>query len=87
LSSPNTDAAAAFYRELLNWSATEPGPVEETGGYPLFKQEGKNVGGLMGHLQEGQPTMWSTCISVADADETAETARPRAAASWSSRWT
>ena len=71
LSSADTDAAAAFYREVMGWGTTEPGPVEETGGYRMFQTGGKNVGGLMGHMQEGQPTAWSTYISVADADETA----------------
>jgi len=72
LSSPDTDAAAAFYRELMNWTATEPGPADQTGGYRMFQQTGQNVAGLMGHMQEGQPTAWATYISVADADETAE---------------
>jgi uncharacterized protein len=70
LSSPDTDDAAEFYGELMGWSATEPGG-EETGGYRMFQQDGKNVGGLMGHMQEGQPTAWATYISVADAEETA----------------
>jgi len=77
LSSADTDASAAFYREVMGWGTTEPGPVEETGGYRMFQQEGKSVGGLMGHMQEGQPTAWSTYISVADADET--TGRVKAA--------
>lgn len=71
LSSPDTDAAAGFYGELMGWSAAEPGPAEETGGYRMFQQNGKNVAGLMGHMQEGQPTAWATYVSVADADETA----------------
>jgi predicted enzyme related to lactoylglutathione lyase len=71
LSSPDTDASAAFYRELMGWSATDPGP-SETGGYRMFQQRGKNVAGLMGHMQEGQPTAWATYVSVTDADETAE---------------
>lgn len=71
LSSPDADASAAFYAALFGWSATEPGPAEETGGYRMFEQDGKSVAGLMGHMQEGQPTAWSTYISVADADETA----------------
>jgi predicted enzyme related to lactoylglutathione lyase len=75
LSSPDTDASAAFYGALLGWSATEPGAVEETGGYRMFEQEGKSVAGLMGHMQPGQPTAWSTYISVADADATAETVK------------
>jgi len=55
LSSPDTDAAAGFYRELMGWNATEPGPPE-SGGYRMFQQDGQSVGGLMGQMQEGQPT-------------------------------
>lgn len=71
LSSPDVEASAAFYRELMGWDATEAGPAEETGGYRMFEQAGQSVAGLMGHMQEGQPTAWATYISVADADETA----------------
>jgi predicted enzyme related to lactoylglutathione lyase len=70
LSSQDTDAAAKFYGELMGWSATEPGPAE-SGGYRMFQQDGKNIAGLMGHMQAGQPTAWASYISVADADETA----------------
>lgn len=72
LSSPDTDAAAGFYGDLMGWEATEPGPVEETGGYRMFEQDGMSVAGLMAHMQEGQPTAWSTYVSIADADATAE---------------
>jgi hypothetical protein len=71
LSSSDADASATFYSELMGWQATEPGPVEETGGYRMFQQDGKNIGGLMPAMQEGQPTAWSTYVSVSDADETA----------------
>jgi hypothetical protein len=71
LSSPDPDAAAAFYGDVLGWGATEPG-APETGGYRMFQSSGKNVAGLMGHMQEGQPTVWATYVSVADADETAQ---------------
>jgi uncharacterized protein len=71
LSSPDTDAAAAFYGELMDWEATEPGPVDETGGYRMFQQGDQRVAGLMGHMQEDQPTVWATYISVADASDTA----------------
>jgi uncharacterized protein len=71
LSSPDTDASAAFYGAVLGWNATEPGPAE-TGGYRMFQYDGKSVAGLMGQMQEGQPTAWATYVSVADADETAE---------------
>jgi predicted enzyme related to lactoylglutathione lyase len=72
LSSPDAEASAAFYRQLMGWGATEPGPVPETGGYRMFQQDGQSVAGLIGHMQEGQPTVWATYVSVADADETAE---------------
>jgi uncharacterized protein len=75
LSSPDTDSSATFYGQLMEWDATEPGPVEETGGYRMFQQGGQSVGGLMGHMQEGQPTAWMTYVSVADADETADKVR------------
>jgi predicted enzyme related to lactoylglutathione lyase len=71
LSSPDTDASAAFYAEVMGWGATEPGPIEENGGYRMFQKDDQRVAGLMGHMQEDQPTVWATYISVADADETA----------------
>jgi predicted enzyme related to lactoylglutathione lyase len=71
LSTPDTDAAAEFYRGVMGWSATEPGPADQTGGYRMFRQDDQNVGGLMGLMQEGQPTAWATYVSVADADATA----------------
>jgi len=75
LASPDVDASVAFYGALMGWGATEPGPVEETGGYRMFQQDGKSVGGVMGKMQEQQPTAWATYVSVADADETAERVR------------
>jgi predicted enzyme related to lactoylglutathione lyase len=75
LSSPDADASARFYAALMGWSATEPGPVEETGGYRIFEQDGRAVAGLMPHMQEGQPTAWSTYVSVADADATVAKAK------------
>ncbi|HEX5309932.1 MAG TPA: VOC family protein [Solirubrobacteraceae bacterium] len=71
LSSPDTDASARFYGELMGWSATEPGPAE-TGGYRMFQQGESNIAGLMAKMQPEQPTAWATYVSVADADETAQ---------------
>jgi predicted enzyme related to lactoylglutathione lyase len=71
LSSSDTDASAAFYADVMGWGTTEPGPVQETGGYRMFQKDDQRIAGLMGHMQENQPTAWTTYISVADADETA----------------
>ncbi|MCW3016029.1 MAG: Glyoxalase/bleomycin resistance protein/dioxygenase [Solirubrobacterales bacterium] len=71
LGTPDPDASARFYGALFGWQATEPGPVEETGGYQIFQQDGASIGGLMKLMQEGQPPAWSTYVSVTDADEAA----------------
>jgi uncharacterized protein len=67
LSSPDLDASARFYGDLLGWEATATeGPVEETGGYRMFTLGGKEVAGL-GPTQPGRPPVWTTYISVDDA--------------------
>ena len=71
IGSPDIDATAAFYGGLFGWTTTEPGPVEETGGYRMFLNDGKMVAGL-GPGQEGMPTYWTTYLAADDADKTAE---------------
>jgi predicted enzyme related to lactoylglutathione lyase len=67
LSSPDLDASARFYGELLGWEATaSEGPVEETGGYRMFTLDGAAVAGL-GPAQGGQPPAWNTYVAVDDA--------------------
>lgn len=75
LGSPDPDASAEFYGALFGWTATEPGPVEETGGYRMFQQDGANVSGVMALQSPDQPPAWSTYVSVADADATAAAVR------------
>jgi predicted enzyme related to lactoylglutathione lyase len=67
LSSPDLDASARFYGELFGWEAVAgEGPVEETGGYRMFRLGDAMVAGL-GPAQEGQPPVWTTYVSVSDA--------------------
>jgi predicted enzyme related to lactoylglutathione lyase len=67
LSSPDLEASARFYGELFGWETVpSEGPVEETGGYRMFRLGGKEVAGL-GPAQDGQPPAWTTYITVADA--------------------
>jgi predicted enzyme related to lactoylglutathione lyase len=75
LSSPDLDRSASFYGELFGWDTTEPGPVEETGGYRMFTSGGNLVAGLGPIMQEGQPSVWTTYVSVDDADGTAAKVR------------
>jgi uncharacterized protein len=66
LSSPDLDASARFYGELLGWEATpSEGPVEETGGYRMFTRDGTEVAGL-GPAQPGHPPAWTTYVAVDD---------------------
>jgi predicted enzyme related to lactoylglutathione lyase len=69
LGSPDMDGSVAFYGGLFGWTATEPGPVEETGGYRMFEYKGRMVAGL-GPQQAPGPPYWTTYVSVASADET-----------------
>jgi hypothetical protein len=64
------EASQAFYADLLGWQY-EPMVGEDAPGYPLAKFEGDEVAGLMPAMGHEGPQMWSTHISVADADETA----------------
>ena len=75
LASPDPDASARFYGGLLGWEATDPGPVEETGGYRMLQRDGRNVAGLGPTQAEGQPAMWTTYISTDDADAVAARVR------------
>jgi predicted enzyme related to lactoylglutathione lyase len=66
LSSPDLDASASFYGELLGWEAAAgEGPAEETGGYRMFTNGGVEVAGL-GPVQPGQPPVWTTYVAVDD---------------------
>ncbi len=68
VTAPDSDAAAAFYGGLFGWEATEPGPVEETGGYRMFRMRDRSVAGLGPTREGGLPPMWTTYVTVADAD-------------------
>jgi predicted enzyme related to lactoylglutathione lyase len=71
LSTPDVDASARFYGELFGWDHESAGPVEETGGYGMFKLRGRSVAGVGPLMQEGQPQVWSTYVSTDDADAVA----------------
>ena len=45
--------------------------AEQTGGYRLAMKDGRPAAGMMPQMQEGQPTAWTTYVSVEDAEATA----------------
>ena len=75
LGTPDIDAAAAFYGGLFGWSVPEAENSEQTGGYRQAMLRDKPVAGAMPLMQEGQPPVWSTYVSVEDADATAAKVR------------
>jgi predicted enzyme related to lactoylglutathione lyase len=69
--SPDLDASVEFYGGLFGWDVPEPENAEQTGGYRQAMKNGRPAGGIMPQMQEGQPSAWTTYISVEDAEETA----------------
>ncbi|MFF1832608.1 VOC family protein [Streptomyces sp. NPDC058231] len=70
LSTPDLEAAAAFYQALLGWEF-EPGGTE-TGGYGMFTLNGKSVAGAMAVPPERAKSSWTVYFRTSDVDATAK---------------
>jgi predicted enzyme related to lactoylglutathione lyase len=75
LATPDLEAAVKFYGDLFGWEVPELPDSAEMGGYRRAKKNGADVAGMMPLMQEGQPTAWSTYVSVEDAEATAAAVR------------
>ena len=71
LATPDMDASAAFYGELLGWERREVGDPDETRGYSSFTYEGKAVAGVGPLMADEQAPAWNSYINVTDAEKTA----------------
>lgn len=69
----DVDASNAFYSSLFGWEAEDQG--EEAGHYTIFRKAGKAIAGNMGIAMEGQPSAWTSYVSVEDADKTVAIAK------------
>jgi hypothetical protein len=67
---PDIEASERFYRDLLGWEVPELPNSAELGGYRRAKKDGKDVAGVSPKMQDEQPCVWATYVSVADADAT-----------------
>jgi predicted enzyme related to lactoylglutathione lyase len=67
---PDVEASQAFYRELLGWEMPELPNSAELGGYRRAKLGGRDIAGVSPLMQDGQPTVWATYVSVTDAAAT-----------------
>jgi uncharacterized protein len=64
---PDIEASAAFYRELFGWETPELPNSTELGGYRRAKLRDRDVAGVSPRMEDGQPTVWATYVSVEDA--------------------
>jgi predicted enzyme related to lactoylglutathione lyase len=72
---PDVEASEAFYRELFGWEMPEQPNSAELGGYRRAQLRGRDVAGVSPRMQDDQPTVWATYVSVADAAATLEAVR------------
>lgn len=70
LSTPDVDAAIAFYGQLFGWEAQPTAP--NTGGYRMFHYQGQPVAAVMPLMSDDQPVAWSHYVSVADCAATTQ---------------
>lgn len=66
LMTPDPEAAAAFYAQVLGWGYT-PDSGPEMGNYRMALARGKVAAGL-GTTQEGMPAVWSVYFATPDVD-------------------
>jgi uncharacterized protein len=63
----------SFYGSLFGWEGEDQG--DEAGNYTILRKAGKTAAGNMGIMMDGQPSAWTSYVSVEDADRTVEAAR------------
>ncbi|WP_066954317.1 VOC family protein [Streptomyces lushanensis] len=70
LSTPDIEAATAFYNGLFGWTFVPAGP--DTGGYGLLRLGGRTAAAAMPMPTDEGPTAWFLFFRTADADATAK---------------
>ncbi|MGE5689245.1 MAG: VOC family protein, partial [Pseudomonadota bacterium] len=76
VTSPDVDAAAAFYAELFGWRA-DKAPQPEAGGYTMFSKAGKHTAAASPPAPgtEGVPPHWTVYLAADDVDAVARSIR------------
>ncbi|MEN3584296.1 MULTISPECIES: VOC family protein [unclassified Streptomyces] len=69
LGTPDVPAAASFYRAVFGWEFESMGEEDRPEG-GMFRKDGRLVGGLGTHSEEGERPTWMLYYSVRDADAT-----------------
>ncbi len=66
-------SSSAFYADLFGWEAEDQG--EDMGHYTINRKAGSSVAGDMATMSPEQPCVWTTYVTVVDADATVELAK------------
>ena len=79
LATSDSEAAGAFYKQILGWTSNDM-PTDDQGGvYSMLLKDGKDAAALydMGPAmkEQGVPPHWTAYFTVANADETAAKAK------------
>ncbi|MBS1889289.1 MAG: VOC family protein [Actinobacteria bacterium] len=72
---PDIEASERFYRDLLGWEIPEQPNSAQLGGYRRAQLNGKDVAGVSPKMDDSQPCVWATYVSVEDAGETLDKVR------------
>ena len=67
---PDVEAATAFYGGIFGWTNEDAMPPGAPGRYVIAKLDGQDVGAIAGPRQGA--AVWSTYVSVDDADAAAQ---------------
>jgi predicted enzyme related to lactoylglutathione lyase len=70
VTTPDVDAAIAFYTELFGWRG-ERDPNPDAGGYTMFTLNGKQVAAASPLQGEGIPPHWTVYLAADDVDASA----------------
>jgi predicted enzyme related to lactoylglutathione lyase len=70
LAVPDPEAATAFYGSVFGWTV-ETDRAPEAGGYAMFRFNQAPMAAVTARADDAQPTAWSVCLSVEDAERTA----------------
>lgn len=70
LGTPDPQAAADFYAAVFGWDIEDLG--EQAGHYRMARLDGRAVCGIGPQMNENMPAWWTTYITVAEVDRTAE---------------
>jgi predicted enzyme related to lactoylglutathione lyase len=70
LLSPDVEAAAAFYEQVLGWTSSDPGMGGDGPPYTMFSVGDLGIAGAMPPPMEGIPAVWTVYFAVDDCDAT-----------------